>query len=158
MTDGTMSANETRVAYLNRILSGTVNSMVQYTAVSVPFVPAECESLTGRMDKMRDQEIAQVNVLSKLISRFRGVPSTEAFPYWNIDLNFLDIRFMARFGAEHQEKVIAEIEAGLDKIKSDPVAYTKVLGMLEEKRAHLDELRDMGKMPEPEPEAAPAEE
>lgn len=149
-----------RVVFLNRILSGTVNSMVQYTAVSVPFVAPECEPFVERMEKMRNEEIAQTHVLTELISRLRGVPATEAFPYWNIDLNYLDIRFMARFGAEHQEKVIAEIEAGIAGIKSDPVAYTKVLGMLEEKRVHLDELRDIGKLPEPEPEpeAAPAEE
>ena len=155
MTDVTSKDSDARVTFLNRILSGTVNSMIQYTAVSVPFVAPGCEPFVERMDKMRNEEIAQTNVLSQLINRFRGVPSTEAFPYWNIDLNYLDIRFMARFGAEHQERVIAEIEAGLAGIKSDPVAYTKVLGMLEEKRAHLLELRDIGKLPEPEPEPAP---
>ena len=77
--------DEARVTFLNRILSGTVNSMIQYTAVSVPYVALGCEPFVERMDKMRGEEIEQVNTLTKLISRFRGVPSTEAFPYWNVD-------------------------------------------------------------------------
>ena len=60
-----------RVVFLNRILSGTVNSMIQYTAVSVPFVAPECKPFVERMEKMRNEEIAQTHVPTHLINRFR---------------------------------------------------------------------------------------
>ena len=150
-----MSTNEERAAYLNRVLSGTVNSIVQYVEISAPYVAPDCAGHAQSMERMRHEETVQAQVLDELVLRCDGVPTVEAFPYWNIDLNYLDLRFMARFAAKHEETVIAEMESGLDSIKSDPVCLTKVQGILEEKRRHLELLREIGTPPEPpkKPEA-----
>ncbi len=150
-----MSTPAERVEFLNGVLSETVNSIVQYTGISMPYVAPDCIGHQETMDRIRGEESVHANTLNELIRRFGGVPTIEAFSYWNIDLNYLDLRFMARFAVTHQEKTIRLIEKEADVLRTDPVAHTKVLGILEEKRRHLGELQEIAKKPEPEPEPEP---
>ena len=152
-----MSTPDERVEFLNRVLSETVNSIVQYTGISMPYVAPDCTGHLETMDRIRGEESVHANTLNDLIRRADGVSTIDAFPYWNIDLNYLDLRFMARFAVTHQEKAIRLIEEGVDVLRTDPVAHTKVSGILAEKRRHLDELSENGKKPEPEPEPAAEE-
>ena len=153
-----MSTPAERVAFLNCVLSDTVNSVVQYAGISMPYVAPDCTGHKETMDRIRGEESVHANTLNELIQRSNGVSTVDAFPYWNIDLNYLDLRFMARFAATHQEKAIRLIEEGADVLRTDPVAHTKVSGILEEKRRHLGELCEIGKKPVPEPESEPAAE
>ena len=150
-----MSTQAERVEFLNRVLSETVNSIVQYTGISVPYVAPDCTGHLETMDRIRGEENVHAHTLNELIQRSNGVSKVEAFPYWNIDLNYLDLRFMARFAVTHQEKAIRRIEERADVLRTDPVAHTKVCGILEEKKRHLGELQEIGKKPEPEPEPEP---
>jgi rubrerythrin len=147
-----MSTPAERVTFLNAVLSDTVNSIVQYAGISMPYVAPDCAGHKETMDRIRDEENVHAHTLNELIQRSDGVPTVEAFPYWNIDLNYLDLRFMARFAVTHQEKAIRRIEEGADVLRIDPVAHTRIQGILEEKRRHLGELEEIGKKPEPEPE------
>ncbi|MGQ0614324.1 MAG: hypothetical protein ACT4PV_11355 [Planctomycetaceae bacterium] len=146
----------TRVAFLSRVLHGTVNSVVQYIEISTPYVPPDCREHLATVRKIRDEQAHQAHELTALIQGMDSVPSVGAFPYWNIDLNYLDLRFMAGFAARHEAGVIAEMEGGLDQLRQDGLAYSAVRRMLLAKRDHLALLEAIAKKPEkPRPAAAP---
>jgi len=138
-----------KVLLLNRILHGTVNSVVQYMGVATPYVPPYCEERMAELSRMRDAEAKTANEVVALLGGLDGVPQAEAFPYWNVDLNYLDVRFLARFAAEHEAKVVAEIEGSLPDLRDDPRLHGAVARMLGEKRAHLEALKAIAAIPTP---------
>jgi bacterioferritin (cytochrome b1) len=149
------------IAFLNHALHMTVNSVVQYLAVASPYVPPGCEKHLETLARMREDETRDAQVLTELVQRLDGVPAVGAFPYWNIDLNYLDLRFLAGFAAEHQKKAIADMEAGLERLRGEPRAYRAVREILERKRADLAKLLEIARRPEkpapkPPPPARPA--
>jgi len=136
---------------LNRVLHATVNSVVQYLTISDPYVPPGFD----RMDEIlaiRDAEVRQAHEITDLMLSLDANPKVGIFDYWNVDLNYLDVRFMTRFAAAHQEKVIADLEAALEAVRDDPASRALLTRLLEEKRDHLETLRDIGGLNEPEPE------
>jgi len=144
---------QAKVDILNRALHGTINSVLQYIDISAPFVPEGYEEKRARVTEMRNEEVETANKLVDLIAGLDGVPAVGVFPYWNVDLNYLDLRFMARFAAEHQEKVIAALEKDRDAAREDARLMQALNTILEQKRGHLAELRDIGKPgPAPDPE------
>jgi bacterioferritin (cytochrome b1) len=152
-----------KIVLLNRVLHGTVNSVVQYIDLATPYVPAYCAPRMADLRKMRDEQAHSANQLVAILGELEGVPQVEAFPYWNVDLNYLDIRFLARFAAEHEAKAAAEIEAGLLDVRDDPRVHGALTRILAEKRAHLATLKEIAAIPTPaaDPErvkkAVPAE-
>lgn len=149
------------IAVLNHALHVTVNSVVQYLAVAAPYVPPGCEKHLGTLARIREDEARDAQVLSDLVQQLDGVPSVGAFPYWNVDLNYLDLRFLAGFAAEHQKRAIADMEAGLEKLRGEPRAHRALREILERKRADLAKLLEIAKRPEtpapkPPPPAKPA--
>jgi len=135
---------EKQIDQLNRVLHGTVNSVVQYIPVSTPFVPEGFEPRLEELERLRDEEARTAQRLVDAIHARDGVPRVGVFPYWNVDLNYLDIRFMARFGAEHLTGVVEELEANLDEAaRHDPELRRLFRDVLEEKRAHLAKLRQV---------------
>ncbi len=145
-----------KVALVNRVLHGTVNSVVQYIDLATPYVPPFCEGRMPELRKMRDEEAHTANELVALVGELEGVPQVEVFPYWNVDLNYLDIRFLARFAAEHEAKVVKELESGLPDLREDPRLHGALGRVLEEKRAHLAGLQAIAAIPTPplDPERA----
>ena len=95
---------------------------------------------------------AQAHEITDLMLSLDANPKVGIFDYWNVDLNYLDVRFMTRFAAAHQEKVIRDLEAALGAVRDDPASRTLLSRLLEEKREHLETLRDIGGLNEPEPE------
>ncbi len=151
-----MSA-ETRAAFLNRVLHGTVNSVVQYIEISTPYVPPDCKDHLATVRRIREEQALHAHELTELIQGMETVPKVGAFPYWNIDLNYLDLRFMAGFAASHEAEAIAELERGLDLLRQDGLAYSTLRRMLDAKRGHLAILQEIAKKPEkPKPAPAPA--
>lgn len=152
---------EARITYLNRVLSATSNSLLQYLAVATPYVPPGYEERLEEVLQLREDEAAQVERIVALIEERDGVPSVGIFPFWNVDLNYLDFVFLARFAAEKQGAILDGLESDLDNLRGDPDAFSSVGEILAEKRAHLDVLRSIAGLDEPEPEpeaeAAPAE-
>jgi bacterioferritin (cytochrome b1) len=154
---------EEKVLLLNRALHGTVNSVVQYIDIAAPYVPAWCEAKVGELKRLRDEEAHTANELVALVTGLDGVPQVDVFPYWNVDLNYLDVRFLARFAVDHQRKVIADLEAGLPDVREDPRIFAALERILDEKRAHLGVLEEIAAIPTPpaDPErvkkAVPAE-
>lgn len=139
------------VAILNRALHGTVNSVVQYIDIAAPYVPPGCEEDRETLRRLRDEEVATAARIRELIDGLDGVPKVGVFPYWNVDLNYLDLRYLARFASEHQEKVIAALEAGLESARDDARVHGVLKRALEEKRAHLETLREIGAREGPRP-------
>jgi len=135
---------EAKVDLLNRVLHGTVNSMLQYIENATPYVPKEHEADYEEIKRCRDDEIETVQELTDLIAALDGVPKAGVFPYWNIDLNYLDLRWMARFAAGHEEKEIALIEAELEDVGDDPRLHALLTKILARKRQHLELLRRTG--------------
>ena len=147
-----------RVGLLNRVLHGTVNSVVQYIDIASPYVPEGCEEPRRTIGRIREEVAVQAHDLNAMISELDGVPRVGVFEYWNVDLNYLDLRFMARFAAEHQLKVIAELEAAVEKARNDAPVFGLLSRLLQEKRRHLVELQAIAPQPAAEPEAEPASE
>ncbi|HEX5138957.1 MAG TPA: hypothetical protein VFY93_18445 [Planctomycetota bacterium] len=145
-----------KVLFLNRILHGTVNSVVQYMAIASPFVPPYCEGKMAELAAMREAEAKTANQVVALIGELDGVPQAEAFPYWNVDLNYLDVRFLAGFAAEHEARVVAEIGESLQDLRDDPRLHGAVERILGEKRAHLEALEAIAAIPTPAPDPARA--
>lgn len=135
---------------LNRVLHGTVNSVIQYIDVARPYVPAVCEGDVEELRRLRDEEAVTVGKLTALITELDGVPKVDPFDYWNVDLNYLDLRFLARFAAEHEDKVIATIEAHLDEAKGDARVYRLLQAIVAEKQAHREALLKVAEKPDPE--------
>lgn len=152
-----------KIALLNRVLHGTVNSVVQYIDIATPFVPPYCEAKTADLKRMRDEQAHTANELVRMVGELEGVPQVEAFPYWNVDLNYLDVRFLAGFAAEHEAKSAAEIEEALPELRGDPRIHGALSRILAEKRAHLAALKEIAAIPTPPPDperakkAVPAE-
>lgn len=152
-----------KVSILNRILHGTVNSVVQYIDIATPYVPPFCEGRMAELRKMRDEEAHTANEIVALVGGLEGVPQVEVFPYWNVDLNYLDVRFLARFAAEHEAKFVAELEESLPDLRDDPKLHQALQRILDEKRAHLAALQAIAAIPTPPPDpervkkAVPAE-
>lgn len=154
---------EEKIALLNRVLHGSVNSVLQYIEIATPYVPPFCEGRMADLRRMRGEEAHTANELVALVGELEGVPQVEVFPYWNVDLNYLDVRFLARFAAEHEAKFVAELESGLPDLRDDPRLHGALGRVLAEKRAHLSALQGIAAIPTPplDPErvrkAVPAE-
>lgn len=135
---------------LNRVLHATVNSVIQYVDLARPYVPAGCEGDVEEIHRLRNEEAVTVGRLTALITELDGVPKVDPFDYWNVDLNYLDLRFLARFAAQHQDKAIAEIEAHLESVRDDARIYRLLQTIVAEKKAHQDVLLAVAAKPDPE--------
>lgn len=150
-------SRDSLVHHLNRVLHGTVNSALQYYDISAPYVPPGFEEKFREIVAMKREEQGQIGILRDLIDSLDGVPKVGPFPYWNLDINYLDARFMAEFAARHAEGVIAETEAALEQVRHEPRVAQALKGILAQKRAHLARLRELGVRPPPAaPKAPPA--
>jgi bacterioferritin (cytochrome b1) len=151
---------EALVHLLNRALDRTVNSVLQYIDVSAPYVPPGHEAKMEEILRMKREEQGQAAALRDLIDGLDGVPKVGTFPYWNVDLNYLDLRFMAGFAAKHAAEAIAELEKAIGEVRHEPQVTARLRAILEEKRAHRARLEEIGKRPPPAapkpPPAAPA--
>ncbi|MFQ5845097.1 MAG: hypothetical protein ACE5JG_08930 [Planctomycetota bacterium] len=145
-----MSADE-RVGYLNRVLSATVNSLIQYIDVATPYVPPGSEQHLETIARLKREEAGQASRLVAVIERIDGVPAVGIFPFWNVDLNYLDLRFLVGFAARRQGEILEGLRAGLDRLRGDRDAYAEVSAVLEEKRLHLTVLRTIAGLDEPAP-------
>jgi len=128
---------------LNRILDGTVNSIVQYAKIGAPYVPAGFEEGMQEFDRISGEERALAVEIVDLIQSRDGVPSVGVFRYWNVDLNYLDIRFMAKFAVEQEGCNVEELEAQLETVAHDPEVHGLVRRALEQKRDHLARLTEI---------------
>ena len=143
---------------LNRVLDGTVNSVAQYISICDPYVPPGYEERMEDLFDIRDDEVRHAHELTNLVLSLEGNPKVGVFEYWNVDLNYLDLRFLAGFAAKHQEKVLAELDGQLDAVRDEPAAFGLLTRVREEKRVHLATLRDIGGADSAEAEPpAPAE-
>jgi len=152
-----------KVSLLNRVLHDTVNSIVQYIDNATPFVPSYCEGRVADLRRMRDEQAHTANEVVALVGDLEGVPQVGVFPYWNVDLNYLDVRVLARFAADQEARSVAELEESLPDMRDDPRLFGALERILAEKRAHLAALREIAAIPTPPPDpervkkAVPAE-
>ncbi len=147
-----------KVDILNRVLHETVNSVVQYIEIAVPYVPAGFEAQMAALRRMREEETETSHRLTDQIAALDGVPTVGVFPYWNVDLNYLDVRYLARLAARQSAKAAAEIEVELDLLRDDARAHALLKSILAQKRAHAAALEEIGKPappPAPKKPAAP---
>ncbi|MHC4223745.1 MAG: hypothetical protein ACYSX0_06665 [Planctomycetota bacterium] len=135
---------QAKVDILNRVLHGTVNSVVQYIGISAPHVPDGREQDLEALKRMQGEEAETAHEINALVSDLDGVPSVGVFEYWNVDLNYLDLGFLARFAAKHQAKVIALVERDIDGVRDDARVHGLLRRILEQKRAHLSALQEIG--------------
>ena len=138
-----MQVTNTAIDVLNRLLHDTVNSVVQYAEIAAPYVPPDFDAQLAEFNRVSDEEKALANECAALLDTRDGVPTVGIFPFWNVDLNYLDLRFLAKFAAQHQEKVIAHMERELDLVNDDPEVLAFVKIALEQKKEHLSALLEV---------------
>ena len=131
-----MQATNTAIDVLNRWLHDTVNSVVQYAEISAPYVPPDFDEQLAVFNRVSDEEKALANACVAHLDTRDGVPKVGIFPFWNVDLNYLDLRFLAKFAAEQQQQVIARVEKELDLVNDDPELHAFVKTALEQKKEH----------------------
>ena len=128
------------VDVLNRLLHDTVNSVVQYAEISAPYIPAGFDEEAALISSVSDEEKILANEVVALIIERDGVPKVGVFPYWNVDLNYLDIRFMAKFAVGEQQKAIGRVEGELPLVQDDPEVHGFLRRALELKKSQLERL------------------
>ena len=133
--------NQRCIALLNQVLDGTVNSVVQYIGISGAYIPPDFSEQMETLARIRQEEAQMAHDLNDALHQLDGAPKVGVFKYWNVDLNYLDARFMARFAARHQEEVVAALEECLEGVRDNGKVHRLLSGMLDRKREHLAELR-----------------
>ena len=131
---------QAKIDLLNRALHGTVNSALNYIETAHPHVPEGCE---GHMETVLGLRAAQAELASELaalVTELDGVPEVGAFPYWNVGLNFLDLRFLARFAREEEEKTVAALEAELEGCRADPRLHALMTRVISKKKSAISML------------------
>lgn len=127
---------QAKIDVLNRVLHGTVNSVLQYVEASTPYVSEEAEEQWEEILRIRDEEIELILDLRAAISALDGIAAVGVFPYWNIDLNYLDLDWMAGFAKKHQDGLIGELVALLPEVRSDARIHGLLSRVLEKMREH----------------------
>ena len=128
---------------LNRLLDDTVNSVVQYAEIGAPYVPAGFDEQMKEIRRISDEEKQLATEIVEVIQSRDCVPAVGVFKFWNVDLNDLDIRFMARFAVEKETEAIDHLEAGLDSVADDPQVHGIARRAIEQKREHLAKLTEI---------------
>ena len=147
--------NQVVIDLLNLALHGTVNSVVQYIHISDPYVPPGAEGAMETIARLRDEEVHTAHEITEALAAIDGTPKVGVFPYWNVDLNYLDVRFMARFALDQQRKTIAALEGGRDGAREYPAVHALLGRIVEQKREHLVALEEIAG---PDPAEAKSEE
>lgn len=130
---------------LNRLLHDTVNSVTQYAEISAPYIPEGMDEELQGMQRVADEEKLLAGEIVAMIGTRDGVPQVGVFPYWNVDLNYLDVRFMAKFAVEHQDEAITRLEGELEMVRDDPEVHAFLKKAIEQKREHRELLDAAGK-------------
>ena len=133
-------ASTSSIDVLNRLLHDTVNSVVQYADISAPHVPKGMDEQAIDMQNIAGEEKALATEIANLVIKCDGVPTVGVFDYWNVDLNYLDLRFMAHFAVQHQDKAIARLEGEMDGVKDDPEVHAFLKKALAQKKDHRERL------------------
>jgi hypothetical protein len=134
---------QAKIDLLNRALHGTVNSVLYYIETAHPHVPEGCEGHMEKVFGLRAEQAELAGEITSLVTELDGVPAVGAFPYWNVDLNFLDLRFLARFAMADEEKTVAALEPELEKTRSDPRVYGLLSRVLAAKRTAVSVLSEV---------------
>ncbi len=151
--------NQRCIALLNQVLDGTVNSVVQYIAISGAYIPPDFDDQMETLGRIREEEAQMAHDLNDALYQLDGAPKVGVFKYWNVDLNYLDARFMARFAVRHQEEVVAALEEALEGVRDNGKVHRLLSDMLDRKREHMAELREIAGEVASEPaEEAPSAE
>jgi len=145
---------QARVDLCNRVLHSLVNSVVQYIDVAAPYVPPTCTGKMEALRRIRDEEVAAAHELVALIGELDGVPAVGAFPFWNVDLNYLDVRFLCRFAAEQQGRMLTELEEYGELARGDGKLRAALDRLLAQRREHLAVLEDVAATPGPKVDEA----
>ena len=146
---------EAAIETLNDLLHATVNSVVQYIEVSTPYVPPGYEEQWKQVLALRDEEAQTAHDLTEAIANLDGVPKVGVFPYWNVDLNYLDLRFLARFAVKHLDAAIADAEGMVENVLDHARISGLLKTVLDQKRRHRALLAGIGGVGESAAEPAP---
>ena len=125
------------VRLVNDALSREYNSVSEYVLHSSPYtVPADAAALKT-FQEIRDRQAATASWLTTRLREDLGAgPTLRAFEYWDWDLNYLSVPYLARFAVEHYRKVTAEYDALLKDLGDDPVLKGVFTRLRDEHKAH----------------------
>ena len=147
---------EAKLDLCNRALHGVVNSVLQYMETATPFVPEGAEDEWGQVLAARDAEAALAGEIHAAVGEMDGVASVGVFPYWNVDLNYLDLRWFCRFANQHNLSELAWTERVLPDLRTDPNLHGLFSRLIVMRRGQAEVLASVGGEDKEETEEAAA--
>ena len=147
---------EAKLDLANRALHGVVNSVLQYMENATPFVPEGAEDDWAQVLAARDAEAAMAAEIHTLVGELDGVAKVGVFPYWNVDLNYLDLDWFCRFANQHNLTELERTERVLPDLRPDPKMHGLFSRLIVMRRGQAEVLARVGGEEETEEAAAPA--
>lgn len=135
---------QAKIDLCNRALHGAVNSALQYMENSTPYVPVGAEEQWDAVLAARDEEAAVAREFHAVVGELDGVAKVGVFPYWNVDLNYLDLKWFCRFANRHNRSEIEWTEQVLPDVRADAKLHRLFTGLLEMRRKQEELLASVG--------------
>jgi len=147
---------QAKIDLCNRALHGAVNSALQYMENSTPYIPVGAEEQWDEVLAARDEEAAIAQEIHAIVGELDGVAKVGVFPYWNVDLNYLDLKWYCRFANRHNRAEIDWTEQVLPDVRADAKLHRLFTRLLEMRKKQDEVLASVGGEETTEEAAAPA--
>ena len=114
--------------------------LIENTALTFEQIADYCELHELEVQSIADEEKTLATETAAMINARDGVPQVGVFDFWNVDLNYLDLRWMAKFAMQHEQDSIDRIEGHLDMVADDPEVASFLRRAIDQKKEHLEKL------------------
>ena len=135
---------QAKIDLCNRALHGAVNSALQYMENSTPYIPVGAEEQWEEVLAVRDEEASLAREIHAIVGELDGVAKVGVFPYWNVDMNYLDLRWYCRFANRHNRAEIEWTEQVLPDVRADAKLHRLFTRLLEMRKTQDDVLASVG--------------
>lgn len=128
---------------LNRLLVLHDRSLPMYLSQATPWSKPGQESLSQALGLIVASQRRLVDRINDFLMETQADIDRGRFPLRFASLHDLSYDFLVQQLAEHQERMIAEIERCLESLRLAPQAQALAQEALGEAKGHLDALREM---------------
>jgi hypothetical protein len=112
------------VSALNGVFNSRYHSLAHYVLDAGSFVPDRDRPLLDCIAGIADWDATQVETVSDLIESLDGIPQIEPVTPEVAELNYLSLRYLARFLVRALEEESARIETILPETRAHLAAHT----------------------------------
>lgn len=142
-----LTASDALIDTLNDLFTRAYYSAAGYVFESQPFGHRDDEEALGAIRDIRMQERNHARMLGQILESFDRVPEPGAFPYWDRDLNYLTVPYMARFVAMTLEHDLVRYDSAIAQLeKHMGLARAMLKAIRTEKAEALAELAPLAEL------------